>query len=291
MSDQSSPEEGHKVKMSTAAEQVTADAGAGAPALPLRKRKKEDSEEEDGPETTPDGPDAKLSKGDDGSASEKVGPMTKAREIRLEQNRKAARESRRRKKVMIEELQRSVIFFSRANSTLKQQNDELSQLLMQSQRQIAAIESGQQAAPQQTPQQDQNQQQPAPASQSQESSQQQQNQIATAPASQGESKQEDGNAFQQAQAQTVATQAVLESQVSPSSVTAQVYVSRPILIHNHLLLIPPMIGFSSCCSACRRSNNECWERFQFLGPGFAICSFQCTELASDATWCYDASDG
>lgn len=30
------------------------------------------------------------------------GPMSKTREIRLEQNRKAARESRRRKKTMIE---------------------------------------------------------------------------------------------------------------------------------------------------------------------------------------------
>uniref|UniRef100_A0A8J9SN82 BZIP domain-containing protein n=1 Tax=Phaeodactylum tricornutum TaxID=2850 RepID=A0A8J9SN82_PHATR len=62
--------------------------------------------------------------------------MPKAREIRLEQNRKAARESRRRKKVMIEELQRSVIFFSRANGTLKQQNDELTRLLMQAQTQV-----------------------------------------------------------------------------------------------------------------------------------------------------------
>ena len=70
--------------------------------------------------------------------------MSKAREIRLEQNRKAARESRRRKKVMIEELQRSVIFFSRANGTLKQQNDELSRLLMQAQTQVAAIENQQQ---------------------------------------------------------------------------------------------------------------------------------------------------
>ena len=40
-------------------------------------------------------------------------PTSKAREIRLEENRKAARESRRRKKVLQEELQRSVIFFSR----------------------------------------------------------------------------------------------------------------------------------------------------------------------------------
>lgn len=40
----------------------------------------------------------------------------KTREMRLEQNRKAARESRRRKKVLVEELQRSVIFFSRGKS-------------------------------------------------------------------------------------------------------------------------------------------------------------------------------
>ncbi len=66
-------------------------------------------------------------------------PMPKAREIRLEQNRKAARESRRRKKVMIEELQRSVIFFSRANATLKQQNDELQRILLQSEAAIRGI--------------------------------------------------------------------------------------------------------------------------------------------------------
>jgi len=45
-------------------------------------------------------------------------PMSKAREVRLEQNRKAARESRRRKKVLQEELQRSVIFFSRGEFDL-----------------------------------------------------------------------------------------------------------------------------------------------------------------------------
>ena len=87
-----------------------------------------------------------LAHGDEDLKPLKRPPMSKAREIRLEQNRKAARESRRRKKVMIEELQRSVIFFSRANGTLKQQNDELSRLLMQAQAQIAAAESGQQAA-------------------------------------------------------------------------------------------------------------------------------------------------
>jgi len=69
-------------------------------------------------------------------------PMSKAREIRLEQNRKAARESRRRKKIMIEELQRSVIFFSRANGTLKQRNDELERLLLQAKGQVQAFEDG-----------------------------------------------------------------------------------------------------------------------------------------------------
>jgi hypothetical protein len=69
-------------------------------------------------------------------------PMPKAREVRLEQNRKAARESRRRKKIMIEELQRSVVFFSRANSTLKQQNDELQRMLIQSQARVSAFENG-----------------------------------------------------------------------------------------------------------------------------------------------------
>mmetsp|Transcript_17648 Transcript_17648/g.26790 ORF Transcript_17648/g.26790 Transcript_17648/m.26790 type:complete len:261 (-) Transcript_17648:71-853(-) len=66
--------------------------------------------------------------------------MSKARENRLEQNRKAARESRRRKKLMIEELQRSVIFFSKANGTLKMQNDELSRRFMEAQTKVAVIE-------------------------------------------------------------------------------------------------------------------------------------------------------
>jgi len=62
----------------------------------------------------------------------------KAREIRLEQNRKAARESRRRKKMMIEELQRSVIFFSKRNAALKKENEDLTRMLLQAQNQIQA---------------------------------------------------------------------------------------------------------------------------------------------------------
>merc|ERR1712107_368632 len=72
----------------------------------------------------------------------KRAPMSKAREVILEQNRKAARESRRRKKIMIEELQRSVIFFSRANATLKQQNDELQRMLLTAQARASAYEKG-----------------------------------------------------------------------------------------------------------------------------------------------------
>ncbi|KAL7471115.1 hypothetical protein ACHAXS_011425 [Conticribra weissflogii] len=48
-----------------------------------------------------------------------------ARQKRLEQNRLAAIESRRRKKVMLEELQRSVAFYTKANASLKSQNEDL----------------------------------------------------------------------------------------------------------------------------------------------------------------------
>ena len=55
--------------------------------LPIRKRKK--SEDDDAIDMS------------ESSKQMKIPPMSKAREIRLEQNRKAARESRRRKKNMI----------------------------------------------------------------------------------------------------------------------------------------------------------------------------------------------
>mmetsp|Transcript_15939 Transcript_15939/g.39067 ORF Transcript_15939/g.39067 Transcript_15939/m.39067 type:complete len:229 (-) Transcript_15939:90-776(-) len=54
-----------------------------------------------------------------------------SRALRLAQNRKAARESRRRKKALVEDLQRSVIFIGRANGALKQQNDELARRLLE----------------------------------------------------------------------------------------------------------------------------------------------------------------
>jgi hypothetical protein len=117
-------------------------------------------------------------------------PPSRARSVRLEQNRKAARESRRRKKVMIEELQRSVIFFSRANSTLKQQNDDLTRLLLQAQASVSAV-SGQGSTG--------NSETKAP-------------QEASAPPVSTAKQETD-----QLQAQTVATQAMYESQGYPAA--------------------------------------------------------------------------
>ena len=208
----------------SAVETSLADEAAGAAAAGIAALGKRKADEMEFAQT---GPDTKAIKGEptpmpttagvaemspEEEDSDKKAPMSKAREVRLEQNRKAARESRRRKKTMIEELQRSVIFFSRANSTLKQQNDELSRLLIQSQAQVAAIESGQQAPPAaQAPEQPQQQSQGQPGASS-----------LAVPASSapgqnfGQVKAEGNEQFHQAQAQAVATQAVLESQVCSS---------------------------------------------------------------------------
>jgi predicted RNase H-like nuclease (RuvC/YqgF family) len=52
------------------------------------------------------------------------------RKERLEQNRISARESRKRKKSMIEELQRTVIALSRENKELNERNEKLRRQLM-----------------------------------------------------------------------------------------------------------------------------------------------------------------
>jgi len=181
--------------------------GSGLTALPMRKRKSFDDEKAEpelkkvktdmppqsapatiaGPTATADQESTKESEASDGLQPLKRAPMTKAREVRLEQNRKAARESRRRKKVMIEELQRSVIFFSRANGTLKQQNDELTRLLVQAQGHITAAEGGKQSG--------QTQQDTKQATES--------------------------TAQQQAQANAVAQQAMYESQGFPAAAARQ----------------------------------------------------------------------
>lgn len=53
------------------------------------------------------------------------------RKERLEQNRISARESRKRKKTMIEELQRTVITLSRENKELNERNEQLRRQLME----------------------------------------------------------------------------------------------------------------------------------------------------------------
>jgi hypothetical protein len=55
---------------------------------------------------------------------------TTKRKERLEQNRLSARESRKRKKVMIEELQRTLLTLSRENKELNEQNEQLRRQLM-----------------------------------------------------------------------------------------------------------------------------------------------------------------
>jgi hypothetical protein len=92
---------------------------------PLRKRNHDSALTTEG--TAAGSKKAKTSTSSAYSTNEDEGKRVK----RLEQNRTAAIESRRRKKHMVEELQRSVQYFSRANSALKSQNAELeSQLLL-----------------------------------------------------------------------------------------------------------------------------------------------------------------
>jgi hypothetical protein len=86
---------------------------------------------------------------------------------------------------MIEELQRSVIFFSRSNGVLKQQNDDLQRLVMTAQAQVGKIEGQQRTV--------------------------------NTPAAQAASQVKDENHQQQAEANTVATQAVFESQGFPAA--------------------------------------------------------------------------
>jgi len=73
-------------------------------------------------------------------SSSSNGPMkdvSQARARRLEQNRRAAVESRRRKKVMLEELRRSVAFYTKANSNLKMQNEDLERKIFIAKQRIA----------------------------------------------------------------------------------------------------------------------------------------------------------
>lgn len=64
----------------------------------------------------------------------------KKRKERLEQNRISARESRKRKKTMIEELQRTVITLSRENKELNDTNGALRKQLMEIATKVSAVE-------------------------------------------------------------------------------------------------------------------------------------------------------
>ena len=98
---------------------------------PLRKRDHERALSAKGASTA----GAKKAKtGNNNSTQEEESKRVK----RLEQNRTAAIESRRRKKHMVEELQRSVQYFSRANSVLKSQNAELERQLLLAKHKILA---------------------------------------------------------------------------------------------------------------------------------------------------------
>lgn len=199
---------------------MAADAAGGAIAM-LGKRKADDNEKIDETELKkimtevppPTAEELAAAAADDSEddAPNTSGVPMKGREIRLEQNRKAARESRRRKKVMIEELQRSVIFFSRANGTLKQQNDELTRLLMQAQAQVkisalvSATPATQDESTSATPSTEPNTEAGGVQQPQQGQAQPQQVQL--------QQSQQD----QQAQAQAVATQALYESQGFPAA--------------------------------------------------------------------------
>mmetsp|Transcript_15754 Transcript_15754/g.20555 ORF Transcript_15754/g.20555 Transcript_15754/m.20555 type:complete len:144 (+) Transcript_15754:49-480(+) len=82
------------------------------------------AEEDDGSMQNPDDGDD----GDDGEGG--GGSRGTKRKERLEQNRISARESRKRKKTMIEELQRTVITLSRENKELNERNEQLRRQLV-----------------------------------------------------------------------------------------------------------------------------------------------------------------
>lgn len=90
--------------------------------IPLKKRTVE---------AVTGGPAPAPASSDPTSHGSKKRTPAQSRALRLAQNRKAARESRRRKKYLVADLQRSLVFFSRTNAGLKQQNDDLTRRLLE----------------------------------------------------------------------------------------------------------------------------------------------------------------
>jgi hypothetical protein len=84
-------------------------------------KEEEDDDDDDGADDDDDDDDGPP--GSEGKASK--------RKERLEQNRISARESRKRKKTMIEELQRTVITLSRENKDLNERNEQFRTQLME----------------------------------------------------------------------------------------------------------------------------------------------------------------
>eukprot|EP00804_Cyclotella_cryptica_P004443 CCRYP_006853-RB/>CCRYP_006853-RB protein AED:0.03 eAED:0.03 QI:205/1/1/1/1/1/3/443/351 len=91
-----------------------------------------------------DSPSANLISSSEGNKRSKTTSETgisAAKSRRLEQNRRAAIESRRRKKVMVEELQRSVAFYTKANASLSLHNRELETKLILAKQRMQHIAS------------------------------------------------------------------------------------------------------------------------------------------------------
>jgi len=91
-----------------------------------QQKEEEDEDEEDERENGEATQAQQAQTGGEGAAQDE---FESKRRKRLELNRKAAQESRRRKKLRIEELQRSVVFLTRENGELREQNDLLRQML------------------------------------------------------------------------------------------------------------------------------------------------------------------
>ena len=78
-----------------------------------------------------DNDDESLQPGDRRENETEEEAKTRKRKERLEQNRISARESRKRIKTMIEELQRTVITLSRENKDLNERNESLRRQLVE----------------------------------------------------------------------------------------------------------------------------------------------------------------
>ena len=98
---------------------------------PVTEEKPTDSEEK--AQAAESNTEPATEEGDVDDSEDKGPPDAKAkkRKERLEQNRISARESRKRKKTMIEELQRTVITLSRENKDLNDRNEQLRSQLME----------------------------------------------------------------------------------------------------------------------------------------------------------------